>query len=331
MGADGGDPRRKERGARRRSRARTWEVRSEVAAPRASFEELEIHAADGAVLRAVVDDPPAGTELRATLVLAHAMFARKSSFGRRDRPGLSSALTTIGFRTVAFDFRGHGDSSMPKTSRDWGYDDLVRFDLPAVVDCARARGDEKPVIVVGHSLGGHVALAACGTRRIDVDAIVAVGANVWLRSLEPSRVRWAAKVAIARGMLAFAARAGGIPARRLRLGSDDADARYVRDLFRSITHDAWTSSDGKDDYLGGLADVRVPVAAVLGDRDPVMCHPAAGEAFARRCAGPVSCFHAPVGHMELVTSDRARSAVLEAVEWATSEVTRARRPGSPLR
>lgn len=294
-------------------------MRSAIVMPRASFEELEIHTSDGAVLRALVDDPPDAVPMRATLVLAHAMFARKSSFGRRDRPGLSSALAARGFRTIAFDFRGHGDST---TRREWGYDELVRVDLPAVVECARARGDDKPLIVVGHSLGGHVALAAQGTGRIAADAIVAVAANVWLRELERSRLRWAAKTAIARAMLVVAERAGGIPARRLGIGSDDASRRYLDDLFRGVTDGAWRSADASDDYLAALTNVNVPVAVVLGARDRIMCHPASGEAFARRCAGPVRSFHAPVGHMELVTSQRARSRVIDAVEWATAQIKR---------
>jgi pimeloyl-ACP methyl ester carboxylesterase len=309
---------------RRRARAKQWEVRPSIVMPRASFEELEVRTSDGTVLRAVVDDPPDAVPLRATLVLAHAMFARKSSFGRRDQPGLSSALAPRGFRTVAFDFRGHGDST---ASRDWGYDDLVRVDLPAVVDCVRARGEGKPVIVIGHSLGGHVALAAQGTRRTRADAIVAVGANVWVRELESSRLRWAAKIGIARATLALAKRAGGIPARWLRLGSDDASSLYVRDLFRGVTDGAWRSADAADDYLAALRNVTVPVAVVLGERDRILCHPTSGEAFARRCRGAVALFHAPVGHVELVTSDRARATVIEAVEWATAQVAQVARDG----
>jgi predicted alpha/beta hydrolase len=296
---------------------REWQVRATVASPRSSFEELEIRTSDGAALRALVDDRPEGHELRATLVLAHAMFARKSSFGRRDRPGLSSVLTARGFRTIAFDFRGHGDSTVPGS--DWGYDDLVRHDLPAVVEYARARGEEKPVLTVGHSLGGHVALAAQGTGRIAVDAIVAIAANVWLRELERSRVRWAAKRAIARTMLAISARANGIPARKLRVGSDDVPDRCLRELLRSVTGGRWTSADEKDDYLGSLARVKVPVAAVFGDRDRIQCHASAGEAFARRCSGAVTLFRAPLGHMELVTSPRAYGSVLDAVEWALAQ------------
>jgi pimeloyl-ACP methyl ester carboxylesterase len=304
---------------RRTRRRRQWTVRETIATPRSSFEELEIRTRSGAVLRALVDDPPEGTTLRATLVLAHAMFARKSSFGRRDRPGLSSVLTARGFRTVAFDFRGHGDSVAPEDARGWGYDDLVREDVPAIVEYARARGEDKPVIVVGHSLGGHVALAALGTGRTSVDAVVALGVSVWLRELERSHVRWGAKRVVARAMLAISSRAGGLPARKLRIGSDDASERYVRDLLSTVTTGSWASADGADDYLAALARVRVPVAAVLGERDRLNCHPSAGEAFVRRCAGPVAFFRAPAGHMELVTGTRAHRAVIDAVEWALAQ------------
>ncbi len=86
----------------------------EVHAPRASFEELEIRTEDGVALRAVVDDPPDGVPLRGTCVMAHAMSARKTEFGRRDRPGLAQAYAAKGWRTIAFDFRGHGESALPK-------------------------------------------------------------------------------------------------------------------------------------------------------------------------------------------------------------------------
>src|SRR5262249_46505102 len=109
-----------ESSSRTKQSTRRHDVRT--VGPRASFDELEIHCSDGAALRAIVDDPPEGVSVRATLILAHAMFARKSSFGRRDRPGLSSALVERGFRTIAFDFRGHGDSTTP--TAEWGYDDL---------------------------------------------------------------------------------------------------------------------------------------------------------------------------------------------------------------
>ena len=90
-----------------------------------SFEELEIRTSDGAILRALVDDPPEPVSMTATVVLAHAAGSDKTVFGRRDHPGLSSALTARGFRTIAFDFRGHGDSTIGEGTLR--FDDLVRF------------------------------------------------------------------------------------------------------------------------------------------------------------------------------------------------------------
>jgi predicted alpha/beta hydrolase len=137
-------------------------------------EAIEVHTSDGHVLRAMVREPERGQRLRGVAVLAHAMFARKSEWERGGR-GLSSFLNALGWRTIAFDFRGHGESGTgaAKGGR-WTYEDLVARDLPAVVDGARARARGRRVIVVGHSLGGHVAAAAqasassrrtCGSRR----------------------------------------------------------------------------------------------------------------------------------------------------------------------
>ncbi len=297
-----------------------------VHSPRGAYEEIEIRTVDGTVLRAIVDEPleqqlaAHGGTPKATLVLAHAMFARKSSWKH-----LLPSLSQAGYRTVAFDFRGHGDSRAGNAV-DWGYDDLVRIDLPAVVECVQARWDGI-VAVVGHSLGAHVALAAQGTGRAKADAIVSLGGNVWLRELEPSSLRWAAKVGVARAMLAVAARTGRIPARRLRIGSDDASGRYIDDLFAGVTRGRWESASGED-YLAALSRVTIPVASVVGDRDRLMCHPASGERFVRRCGGNTSLMHAPVGHMALVSDAAARGVVLDAVAWA---VTRARTAEEPPR
>jgi predicted alpha/beta hydrolase len=311
-----------------RARTSNKRARQPSFAPRASFEELEIRTRDGVGLRAVVDDPPEGVPLLGTCVLAHAMLARKSEFGRRDRPGLAQAYAALGYRTVAFDFRGHGDSTSPASTREWSYDELVRFDLPCVVECARARSEDKPVFVIGHSLGGHVALAAQGTGRMSADGLVVIAANVWLRALETSRVRWAARLALGRTMREAVARFGKLPARQVRLGSDDASAAFVGDLLRFMHDDAWRSADGADDYLASLAQIAVPVCAVASDGDRLMCPPASAAALARRCGGPLEIVRisrsddggrAP-GHMSMVTSGRARMRLLDALAWVAARV-----------
>lgn len=301
-----------------------------VHTPRMSYEELEIRTEDGVALRAVVHEAPEDVPFAGTCVLAHAMFARKSEFGSRESPGLSAAFAARGWRTIAFDFRGHGDSVLSPELADWGYDDLVRFDLPAVVASARARGEDKPVIVVGHSLGGHVALAAQGTGAIEADGILSIAGNVWLRELEPSRAHWVAKALVGRATTRAMKWLDTFPARALRLGSDDASNAYMRDLFQGALRGTWKSTDGRDDYLANLARITIPVCSVATTADYLTCRPACAEALVRRCRGPVEVIvvsksddgsRAP-SHMGLVTSEGAREPLLRAMAWLEANKTR---------
>lgn len=279
-------------------------------------EEVEIRTRDGAVLRALVTEP---ADARGTFVLAHALFARASSFGKKGRPGLATLLAERGWRTIAFDFRGHGAST---SATPWRYDDLVRVDLPAVVEMAQARFEDGPVLVAGHSLGGHVALAAQGTGRMKADGFLLLATNLWMPEVEPSLRRRLAKRVVAGAVLPLVARLREVPARRLGFGSDDAPADAVARILESGLGRPWTSDDGED-YLEALSAVTAPVCAVVSAGDRLACTPSAGAAFARRCRGPVEVVAVtasddggpPPGHMELATTLRARSAVLGGLAW----------------
>lgn len=280
--------------------------------------EVEIRTRDGAALRAVVTEP-SGDAARGTFVLSHALFARASSFGKAGRAGLASLLAARGWRTIAFDFRGHGAS---KPEGGWRYDDLVRVDLPAVVEMAQARFEDGPVLVAGHSLGGHVALAAQGTGRMKADGFLLLATNLWMPEVEPSLRRRLAKRAFARAVLPLVTRLREVPARRLGIGSDDAPADAVARILALGLGRPWVSGDGED-YLAALASVTAPVCAVVSAGDLLACTPSAGAAFARRCRGPVEVIAVtasddggpPPGHMELATTLRAKSALLEAEAW----------------
>ena len=90
---------------------------------------------------------------------------------------LSSAIWTAqldwaaanGLRAIAYDRRGHGQSSKPESGYDY---DSLAADLAALLD----RLDLRDVILVGHSMGaGEVVryLARCGTRRVSRVLLVA--------------------------------------------------------------------------------------------------------------------------------------------------------------
>jgi predicted alpha/beta hydrolase len=293
-------------------------------------ESIDIRTADGWSLRADVLGPhPPEAGGRGVAVMAHAIMARRSEFDRPRDAGAARFLATHGWQVVVFDFRGHGDSrAAPRAGIHTGYDRLVEQDLPAACAFARSRAGRRPVVVVGHSLGGHVALAAQGSRRIDVDAIALLGACVWLRHLEPSLSRWWLKRATIAAIGALSRRAGRFPARALRLGSDDESRECIEDIVRFVRSGAWTSADGKIDYWSSLASVRVPVLQVVSEGDRFECPPESGIRFVAGVGGRrdiVRVAQADDGgpapnHMGLVISGRIPS-IWERIEQWMREVT----------
>jgi predicted alpha/beta hydrolase len=298
----------------------------DLRAPAAEVLSLDLRTSDGWSLRADVYAPPRTLgEPAGIVVLAHAMMARRSEFDRPKGAGLARFLAARGFRVVAFDFRGHGDSEpLPARGGSYAYDDLVARDLPTVCAFARTRVRRgKPVFVLGHSLGGHVALAAQGSGAIAVEGIVCVGAAVWIRRLEPSARRWWCKRAVASSILRVTRRVGRFPARALRLGSDDEARSHIEDIARFVREPRWTSRDGLVDYWASLANVRVPVIQVVSDGDFLECAPVCGVRFVAACGGPHEVIQIgraddggpPPSHMGMVTSGQVPSVWRRVDAW----------------
>ncbi|MGH7440044.1 MAG: alpha/beta fold hydrolase [Polyangiaceae bacterium] len=306
-------------------------------------EEIEIRTSDGWDLRAGLLEPAVEQHApKGVAVLAHAFMARRSEFHRVDG-GLAGFLAAAGWKVVSFDFRGHGDSTRTAgkapVSADYGYDDLVRGDLPAVVGFARSRLRGKgPVVVVGHSLGGHTSLVAQATGAIEVDALVGFGASPWVRAFEPSAARWAAKRALLLGMAIATSRVGRFPARALRRGSDDESRVLIADVARFASR-GWGSADGARDYLEAIGSVRVPVLQVVSTGDRLECAPECGAALLDHCGkgaardlvrieGSDDGSPAP-GHMAMVTSERVKLAWARVTEWMSVYAAAGERAAAP--
>jgi len=106
--------------------------------------------AGGPRLRALSWTP--ASETRGCVVVVHGLGEHAGRYGR-----LAHRLNDDGFAVFAYDQRGHGESegSRGQLSR---FDDLVD-DLSHMVGRVRSRcGADRPVFVLGHSLGGLVVL-----------------------------------------------------------------------------------------------------------------------------------------------------------------------------
>ena len=86
------------------------------------------------------------------------------------------------FRVIALDFRGHGDSDHPEFRAPGAFDQ----DLDALIEHV----DAPDAILMGHSMGAHVALRAAA-RRPELRAVVAIEASRGGRRGERRRARLA--------------------------------------------------------------------------------------------------------------------------------------------
>jgi alpha-beta hydrolase superfamily lysophospholipase len=220
---------------------------------------------------------------RGVVLCGHAMMTDGRYFGARRPDGFAAHLAARGLDVVVVDFRGHGGSRPPRAGADdWSFDDLVELDLPAALAAAADAGGVAPadVAILGHSLGGLVALAALGTGVIaPPPRLVLAATSVWLAGPTGDWRRRAGMAAAAR----IAAALGRVPVRALRAGTADEARTYAAQLTGWARTGRWTSRRGVD-YLAALARVDAPVWAFTGDGD-WMCRPRDADVLVRRLRG----------------------------------------------
>jgi predicted alpha/beta hydrolase len=238
-------------------------------------------------------------EPSAAVVLAHAMFVTRRTLERPAGKGLASTLASHGFAVLNADLRGHGQSG-PRADEgaSYTYDAFVQEDIPALVRAARARFPSKPVVLVGHSLGGHAATISAGLLPESApDALVAIATNLWAPRFDRSAVRRFAKRTIFAGWRALAEKKGYFDPVPLRVGNNPEPLAYVRHFVRMYNEDRLASDDGAIDYQAALGRVRLPILSVASDGDRLLGHPDCVAAFFRACPG------ADVTHRRIVDFD----------------------------
>jgi predicted alpha/beta hydrolase len=237
---------------------------------------VEAVTADGVRL-AITRSPAVGTP-RAVALCGHAMMTDGRYFRR-----FAAHLATRGIDTFVVDWRGHGASMPPDPRRDdWSFDDLVELDLPAALAAvATASGvGVRDVAIVGHSLGGLVALAGLGTGAIAAPRrLVLAATSVWLAGPRGD-VR---RRLVMQAASAVAERLGRMPIRAIRMGTADEARTYATQLAGWVTSGRWTSRTGVD-YLARLSSIDVSSWAFVGSHD-WMCRPRDADVLVRRVRG----------------------------------------------
>ncbi len=135
-------------------------------------------------------------EARATVVLVHGLAEHS---GRYERTG--SLLAAAGFHVRAFDLIGAGASGGAR----WDIDDWSRYHDQIEAHVRWARSQDKPVVLMGHSLGGNLVVGYVLSGRTKPDLLVCSapafgGGAAWQRKLAPIGARLLPTMALPSGI-----------------------------------------------------------------------------------------------------------------------------------
>lgn len=234
-------------------------------APPAGPLRVTAGALEGAGLRLGLSHWPAAGEARAVILGVHGFgFYGESAFLTA-----GPAWAAAGVEVYAYDQRGFGRNA---DRLDWPGAEALVADLAEAVRAVKAAHPDLPLFVVGHSMGGGVALAAAGEGRLpEVSGLVLLAPAVWggTELALPLRASaWAAS------RLAPEKRWTGEGVVRIR-PTDNLELlrRITRDPLHVGTpssREIWGLVRLMDRAVAALPGVRIPALVVIGAHDEVV-------------------------------------------------------------
>ena len=167
---------------------------------------------------------------------------------------LAEALYELGHHVYLAEQRGHGESALtPSRKVNYGFREMLEQDIATVVAAARENAPNRPVYLLGHSLGGHLACMYAGWRNNkdkNVDGVIlAACATPWREAYSGSTARRLAFLyhflPISHGLLGY------YPGHRLGFGG--REARGMMNDWRELARTNIYRAKGMDvDFEAGI-------------------------------------------------------------------------------
>ncbi|MCR4315668.1 MAG: lysophospholipase [Planctomycetes bacterium] len=209
---------------------------------------------------------PAGDAPHPTVILCHGLLSCLREF-----QDLGDRLARAGFASVAFNFRGCGDSGGTR-----GYESKpgrVR-DVQAVVDYVKSRSefDTEKIFAIGHSMGGQTLIATNGSAK-DIKAFVIVASPFSIKAEVGlfERIGYAIAYYLSRPLDALRGRPTYIP-NRIAYHDMVSDPQLARELAAQnviqrhlplINYPTLMAFD----VLGEAAEAKTPALFILCKKD----------------------------------------------------------------
>jgi pimeloyl-ACP methyl ester carboxylesterase len=299
---------------------------------------------------------PAAPARLPPVLLVHGIGMNRQAF-ELGVPGYSLAahLAAAGLDCFSIDLRGHGASRRvdSRAPRRIDLDAYLAEDLPAALEAIRRATGAEKVLLVGHSQGAVLGLAAAATHGERIAGLVALAAPVHFDAQPRLRALLGRRRRFRRRYLGIAARTFAPfsghwhpPPTDLALNLRNVEPRVTRRVLANAIEDlhpgeleqfatfaredSFRSMDGSWDYRAALERCRQPALFVAAPRDE-LAPPAAVESSFRRWGGPKRyvVLGDDYGHTDILVGRRAPEEVFPLIRdflLGLSQPDRARLP-----
>ena len=175
---------------------------------------------------------------------------------------LAEALAGLGLEIGVLELRGQGDSPLRASWRvDFGFRELLEEDVPAAVRQLREAAPDVPLLLLGHSLGGHLAAMTAGRESAgEIDGVMLVAcSSPWLPGYD-RRTRRQLRLLRALVYLSIST-LGYYPGHRLGFGGREART-LMRDWLVLMRNNRYRAAGLAEDLDAAVGRYTGPVLAV---------------------------------------------------------------------
>lgn len=174
---------------------------------------------------------------------------------------LAASLQAAGVPVLVMEQRGHGDSGLrPSRQVDFGYREALNEDIPAMIAFLRQQDSQRPIVLMGHSLGGHYAAITAGRLPADIaGVIVAACGSAWIGGFS-GRIRRQLQV-LTRLIPVLTATLGYYPGDKVGFGGREA-RRLMHDWLQLAKHNRYAAAGLDEDLETGIRCYAGPVLSL---------------------------------------------------------------------
>ena len=200
---------------------------------------------------------------------------------------LGAALARAGIDAAIVEHRGYGLSAIrPSRAVDFGWKEMLTEDIPAAWRRLSELSDAAHGLLLGHSLGGHLATIAAGNLSLDIDGLVlAATATPWVgayRGRDAMRLR-----VLCRIVGPLSALAGFYPGAQVGFGGREARG-VMADWLALARTNRYAVRGWSNDLEAGIARFDRPVLSLRMTDDPFGLEPAIESVLAKFRDAPMS-------------------------------------------